>query len=139
MSAIEHRQRIRDQRAKAREFQSGSFTPQEEVGRIEPPEPATEPAVPTRVEQPIDNEPKAVVPQGERQAMTPQQLRDHAAQLAKSLAQLPEDLYNESLNNLEQTNATLYAIVCDELNNLAAAQKQAEGDGYDLNEMQSTE
>lgn len=132
MSAIDHRQRIRDRKAKEKAFHSGAFSPQETVTTMAP-APTTQVQEPTRrQEQPIDTDPtaNAVVPQGERQRMTPVELRNHGKQLAETLAQLDQEQYDSALNNLEKTNPTLYGVVCDELNNLAA--QDNEGDGYDL-------
>lgn len=74
----------------------------------------------------------AILPEGTHEAMTPQQMRDQAATTAQTLAQLDEQAYNQALADLEKQNPTFYAIVVDELNNLAAQQQQEEGDGFDL-------
>lgn len=74
----------------------------------------------------------AILPEGGNEAMTPQQMREQAVTTAQTLAQLDEAAYNQALADLEAQNPTFYAIVVDELNNLAAQQQQEEGDGFDL-------
>ena len=115
MSAIEHRKRVQERRAAEKAAAKGKPITQE--GDPDNTKKAETPVVPAAT------------------TMTPQQLQKHAAQLAQTLSQLSEEQYHEALNSLEQTNRTLYAIVCDELSNLAATQENDEGDGYDLNNM----
>jgi len=115
MSAIEHRKRVQERRAAAKAAAKGKPTTQE--GDPEDTKKVATPVVPAAT------------------AMTAQQLQQHAAQLAQTLSQLSEEQYHAALNSLEQTNRTLYAIVCDELNKLATTQTDDEGDGYDLNNM----
>ena len=119
MSAIEHRKRVQERRAAEKAAAKDNPAPQE--------------GDPTTTQ--VDGDTKKAETPVVSTAMTPQQLQQHAAQLAQTLSQLSEEQYHAALNSLEQTNGTLYAIVCDELSNLAATQENDEGDGYDLNEM----
>lgn len=84
------------------------------------------------VDTPTPQTSNAVQPQGEQQNMTPQQMREQAATTAQTLAQLDQDAYQQALADLETQNPTFYAIVVDELNNMAAAAEKEEGDGFDL-------
>lgn len=144
MSQIEHRKRLREQQERERAgsgglaaFQASTTntvvnaakpTAAVSVAPVEapPPERIAEPSV----YQPGPTAEPVIVPVGQ-QSMTPSEMRKHARQTAELFAQLPTAEYQASLQSLESNNPTLYSIVVDELNNIAAA-GDGEGDGFDL-------
>lgn len=156
MSSIEHRRRLRERREAAQSGNLAGFTgstrqtthaPNTVVQNLgspndgEPVEQLPDGEVAThegerQPDQVVDTPQAqtgtpAIQPEG-RQAMTPQQMREQAVVTAQTLAQLDADQYQQALADLETQNPTFYAVVCDELNNLAAATSEEEGDGFDL-------
>ncbi len=133
MSQVEHRRRLRELKEREAAHANGltSFIPQatpvtggddaQPVNVVQPPLPVPAPSG----IQPI-------LPVGASTVgMSPIQLRDQAKRVAELLAGMPQAEYEASLGSLERENPTLYGIVVDELNNLAAT-ANGEDDGYDL-------
>lgn len=74
----------------------------------------------------LQEEQSAIVPQGEP-SMTPAELREHAITLAAQLVSYSPEDYANTMNTLQQSNPSLYAVVCDEIENLNA-QQEAQAD-----------
>lgn len=138
MNQAEYRKRLRDQRAKEeqRSLTAFSASPQAPAPIIKEGTLADVAATPTLVQPeapvPVPVASPAIVPEAVQATMTPQQLRDQARSTAALLAGLPQEEYQASLTSLSQSNPTLYEVVVDELNNLAAQNGQSEDDGFDL-------
>ena len=144
MSQIEHRQRLRERREADANRSLQGFSPTRRattIGRqaaspVAEPVPmdtATAEDASPQVVQPEPTATQAVVPVSvATRGMSPTELRAHGKQTAEMLASLPQAEYESTLKALETSNPNLYGIVVDELNNLAAAQQDGEGDGFDL-------
>ena len=74
------------------------------------------------------------VEEDDNRGRAPDELRLQAQTTAQVLAGLEADDYQQSLADLEKNDPTLYAVVCDELQNMWNEQ-QAEGDDYDLSDI----
>lgn len=129
MSSVKYRQRLRE-RAQLPKSVLAGFVPVRRDLQTE-----ITAAVAAKTAQPNVEQPSVVsnvVVPNTRKSMTPQELQQHARQLAQLMAGLPSEEYTAAMKSLEDTNETLYATVCDELENMNAANAAAEGDGHDL-------
>ena len=105
MSAIDHRKRLNQKRA---------GIPAKSVTTVTPPESQKQPAevVPVDEQPLVNDDPKVIVPEPlEKHAMTPEELRNHAKQLAVNMAQFDQENYENALAALEANNPSLYGAV----------------------------
>lgn len=132
MSSVKYRQRLREREQQAAKSTLAGFTPAKRELQMDTIDAATTAAA---IGSPNQERPATttnVVTPNTRRSMTPKELQTHAKQLAMTLAAMPSDQYQAAIQSLASNNETLYAIVCDELENMNAAAAEADDDGHDL-------
>ena len=117
MSSIEYRQRLRE---KEENTQTGRLSTFRQVKTEEPAEVATVTDPAKSTESAVETPPTP--------ARTPEQLREQAAAAAAQMMELDGAEYDAEMQRLYSEDETLYAVVCDEIENLAAAEEEVTDD-----------
>jgi len=112
MSSIEYRRRLREQEQNQREGRLSTFRTVK-APAVDPDQHDGELATAPVVETPTTP------------ARTPEELRQQAQAQVDHLLTLPDEEYAATLKSLYENDETLYAVVYDELDNIAAAEVAA--------------